>query len=117
MLLDDIGIVLIGRYDGDRLRRCLESVVDQVPYFVFVDSDSTDGSLELARHYDIDIIELDKSKPFASPRSRNAGFFHLVETYPEIKYVQFIDGDCVLDPDWLGKARKTLANHSQVAVV
>lgn len=117
MLFDDMGIVLIGRNEGDRLRRCLESVIDQVPHIVYVDSDSTDGSLELAKRYNVDVIELDKSKPFASPRSRNAGFFHLVETYPEIKYVQFVDGDCVLDRDWLAKARATLDHHPQVAVV
>jgi len=43
-----IGLVVIGRNEGERLARCLASV-RAIPHGVYVDSGSTDGSVELAR--------------------------------------------------------------------
>ena len=40
-----LGIVAIGRNEGERLRRCLESVVGLGHAIVYVDSGSTDGTL------------------------------------------------------------------------
>ena len=37
-----IGLVAIGRNEGDRLRRCLESAIGQVAQIVYVDSGSGD---------------------------------------------------------------------------
>lgn len=115
--LNHIGIVVIGRNEGDRLRRCLSSVVDKVEHIVYVDSASTDGSLEVARKFGVEIVELDPSKPFASPRSRNEGFYHLMQVAPHLKYVQFIDGDCELSDGWLEYAEQTLNERKDVAVV
>ena len=42
-MISDVGCVIIGRNEGDRLRRCLMSLVDQVAAVVYVDSGSTDG--------------------------------------------------------------------------
>ena len=44
----DVGVVVIGRNEGERLRRCLESVRDAARAIVYVDSGSTDGSVALA---------------------------------------------------------------------
>lgn len=115
--LNHIGIVVIGRNEGDRLRRCLNSVVNKVQHIVYVDSASTDGSLELAREFGVDVVELDPSKPFASPRSRNEGFYYLMKIAPHLKYVQFIDGDCELSEGWLEQAEQTLNERKDVAVV
>ena len=41
-----IGVVAIGRNEGERLRRCLESLHGRVEQIVYVDSGSTDGSVE-----------------------------------------------------------------------
>src|SRR4051794_35223241 len=43
------GVVAIGRNEGERLRLCLESVVGHAQAVVYVDSGSSDGSVELAR--------------------------------------------------------------------
>ena len=40
-----IGIVAIGRNEGERLRRCLSSVLGRAGKIVYVDSGSTDGSV------------------------------------------------------------------------
>ena len=112
-----IGIVIIGRNEGERLRRCLLSVIGKAERIVYVDSASTDGSIELARQLGVDVLELDPSKPFASPRSRNEGFYYLMKVAPHLKYVQFVDGDCELVDGWLTEAKQVLESRPDVAVV
>ncbi|MEO1337159.1 MAG: glycosyltransferase family 2 protein, partial [Myxococcota bacterium] len=41
----DVACVAIGRNEGERLRRCLNSVKDRVRSAVYVDSNSTDDSV------------------------------------------------------------------------
>lgn len=112
-----IGLVAIGRNEGDRLRRCLESAISQVDRIVYVDSGSTDGSVEFARSLGVEVVELDPSKPFTASRSRNEGFDRLLAVDPNLKYVQFIDGDCELIEGWIERARQTLDERPDVAVV
>ena len=45
---DQIGCVVIGRNEGQRLVRCLESLLGRVAHIVYVDSGSTDGSVAMA---------------------------------------------------------------------
>ena len=73
-----VGVVVIGRNEGERLRRCLESVVRQTQAVVYVDSGSTDGSIALARSLGVDTVDLDMSVPFTAARARNAGFAALM---------------------------------------
>ena len=47
--MNQLGIVIIGRNEGERLRRCLASVVGWEFAVVYVDSGSTDGSVKLAQ--------------------------------------------------------------------
>ena len=44
--MSDIGIVAIGRNEGERLRRCLNSVIGRGLRVVYVDSNSTDDSVQ-----------------------------------------------------------------------
>jgi GT2 family glycosyltransferase len=63
--LNDVGIVAIGRNEGDRLRRCLASLAGVgVAASVYVDSGSTDGSIDLAHSMGVEVVELDPSRPF-----------------------------------------------------
>lgn len=111
------GVVAIGRNEGERLRRCLESALRDVGRVVYVDSGSTDGSLEMARKLGAEVVELDMSVPFTAARARNEGFHRLRELAPELEYVQFVDGDCEFVAGWLGKARSFLDEHTDMAVV
>jgi len=99
--LIDTGIVVIGRNEGESLKKCLRSVVKQKALVVYADSGSTDQSISLARDLGASVVVLEASLPFTAARGRNAGFARLVELAPSIKYVQFIDGDCELVPGWL----------------
>lgn len=102
----DTGIVVIGRNEGERLRRCLESLPHSYP-IVYADSGSSDGSLTLARALGVHALEC--SPPYSAARARNQGFYWLAERYPGIRYVQFLDGDCTLLPAWLEAAAQGLA--------
>jgi len=115
--MSDVGIVIIGRNEGERLRSCLNSVADRGLVVVYVDSGSTDGSAEMARSMGAEVVDLDLSIPFTAARARNEGFAALLRLNPSSKYVQFIDGDCELAEGWLDQARETLERRRDVAVV
>ena len=111
------GAVIIGRNEGERLRQCLLSVVGQVSHVVYVDSGSTDRSVDLAHELEVSVMVLDNSSPFTAARGRNAGFDQLMAEAPDTEYVQFIDGDCELMDGWLVAAKGFLQEHAQHAVV
>jgi glycosyltransferase involved in cell wall biosynthesis len=111
------GVVAIGRNEGERLRRCLGSVRSSATALVYVDSGSTDGSVELARSFGAAVVALDMSRPFTAARARNAGFRLLAETGLPPDLVQFVDGDCEICDGWLEAGRAFLDAHADVAVV
>jgi glycosyltransferase involved in cell wall biosynthesis len=111
-----IGVVIIGRNEGDRLIRSLDSVVDGLLPIVYVDSGSTDGSCEAARQRGVEVVKLDLSVPFTAARARNAGFERLRQQ-PGVVYVQFIDGDCEVVEGWIEAAAKTLDTDAKVVAV
>ncbi len=112
-----VGVVVIGRNEGDRLKRCLRSLRDDCPVMVYVDSGSTDGSAEFARSLGVDVVDLDLSKPFTMARGRNAGFQRVHDVHSAIEYVQFVDGDCEVVPGWIPAAMASLdSDHELVAV-
>ena len=115
--MNDLGVVVIGRNEGERLRRCLNSVVNGGHAVVYVDSGSTDGSTELARGLGADVVELDLSLPFTMARGRNVGFSRLIELDPRVRFVQFVDGDCEVVAGWLERARAVIESRPEVVVV
>jgi GT2 family glycosyltransferase len=54
--------------------------------------------------------------PFTAARARNEGLARLLEGGP-LDYVQFIDGDCALQPGWIDTAQAFLDENPQAAVV
>ena len=116
-VLADMGVVAIGRNEGERLRACLGSLTGRVGLGVYVDSGSTDGSVALARQLGAEVVALDLARPFTAARARNAGFERLLELKPQLRWVQFVDGDCELAPGWLAEAGRFLEARPEVAVV
>jgi GT2 family glycosyltransferase len=112
-----LGLVAIGRNEGDRLLRCLQSVINLVPRVVYVDSGSTDGSVAAAKALGVEVVELDLRTPFTAARARNAGFQRLLQLHPNLEFVQFVDGDCEVVAGWLTLAQEYLNRHPEVAVV
>jgi cellulose synthase/poly-beta-1,6-N-acetylglucosamine synthase-like glycosyltransferase len=115
--LDQVGVVAIGRNEGERLQRCLDAIPAGVGAVVYVDSASTDDSVAQARRRGVEVVALDMSVPFTAARARNAGLARLRQRWPDLCFVQFVDGDCALDPGWLGKALDALCAAPHVAVV
>ncbi len=110
------GVVIIGRNEGQRLARALVAAKKQADVIVYVDSGSDDGSQELARSHAADVIDLDVSQPFTAARARNTGLALLTDRAQVPEYVQFIDGDCELQPGWIETARVFLDTHTKAAV-
>jgi GT2 family glycosyltransferase len=110
------GVVVIGRNEGERLRYCIKSVGVKAGKVVYVDSGSTDNSVELARNMGAEVICLDMDLPFTAARARNAGFKCLFEASSDLRYVQFVDGDCEMIPAWLNQAVNFMDAHPDVAI-
>ncbi len=116
-LVSKVGVVAIGRNEGERLDKCLESVIGRTTPVVYVDSGSADGSVSKARRAGSDVIELDARIPFTAARARNAGFERICQLEPGLVYIQFVDGDCEVVAGWIEEAAAFLDAHRDVAVV
>lgn len=114
-----LGVVVIGRNEGERLRVCLTSALKSsvTTTLVYVDSGSTDQSVELAKSMGCDVVALDMRIPFTAARARNEGFARAISLVPNLDLVQFVDGDCEIANGWLEHAMDFLAQHDKVAVV
>jgi GT2 family glycosyltransferase len=115
--MGDIGVVVIGRNEADRLAGCLRSVVGLGLTVVYVDSGSSDGSVETASALDAIVLELDRGVPFGPARARNEGVRRLLEVDPSIELIQFIDGDCELREGWFAAGARHLRENPRVAIV
>lgn len=112
-----IGVIVIGRNEGERLRRSLAAVMSEGAPVLYVDSASTDGSVELARSLGADVYRLDSSEPLSAARARVEGVGELLRQSNAVRYLQFVDGDCELASGWLSKAAEYLEEHPAAAVV
>ncbi|MDZ4392361.1 glycosyltransferase family 2 protein [Cypionkella sp.] len=108
-----IDAVVIGRNEGARLIACLRSLQSRVRRLVYVDSGSSDGSVVAARDLGAEVVALDMRLGFTAARARNAGL--AVLDAPE--FVQFVDGDCEVQPEWFAAALAGFAAHPRAVVV
>lgn len=110
----DISVVVIGRNEGARLKRCIESV-RQADWqglrweLVYVDSHSRDGSPETARRLGARVLSLGEQAPCAAA-GRNIGW-----RAARGEWVLFLDGDTQLDPAFVPRALAVL--HGDPALV
>jgi cellulose synthase/poly-beta-1,6-N-acetylglucosamine synthase-like glycosyltransferase len=110
-----LAVVVIGRNEGERLSHCLRSIREMKHSFtatevIYVDSASIDDSVRRARDSGARVISL-PSGPTTAARGRNAGW-----RSTSADLVLFLDGDTVLDPDFVMNAMAALT-EPKVAVV
>ncbi len=111
-----LSVVIIGRNEGERLVRCLNSVslirgVEGQVEVIYVDSASTDGSPQAARARNAHVVILESGKRTAA-RGRNAGW-----QTASAPYVLFLDGDTILHRDFARIALGSLKADQGIAAV
>lgn len=111
-----ISVVIIGRNEGSRLTDCIRSV-RSMDYpseqfeIIYVDSDSSDNSLERAREAGAHRSIALTVKPLSAAAGRNRG---LAEAGGE--YVLFLDGDTLLNPAFIREALPAFSDE-KIAIV
>jgi glycosyltransferase involved in cell wall biosynthesis len=96
-----LSVVVIGRNEGERLVRCMESVLsmrslhDGAIEIIYVDSGSSDASFEQAARSGARVIRASPLRPCAAA-GRNAGWQAALADL-----VLFLDGDTVVAPDFV----------------
>lgn len=118
--MDDRGLAIcvIGRNESARLRWVLSAIDGRGEQRVYVDSASTDDSVEIARSFEgVEVVQITERHLCTAARGRNLGFARLQELTPDLRYVQFIDGDCVVAKGWLEAGTAALREHPDVAIV
>jgi GT2 family glycosyltransferase len=116
---DRLGFVAIGRNEGDRLKACLRAIKLHCPGcpIVYVDSGSSDDSVEFALSEKLTVVELDMTVPFTAARARNEGYRRLLSQHPNLTFVQFFDGDCEMVEGWIDAAMKALGADPKIGIV
>ena len=108
--LPTLSIVIIGRNEGERLERCIltaQAIEGWTPIeILYVDSGSTDSSLDLASRLGAVVLPL-PSGAFTAARARNFGWRHA-----KGEVVLFLDGDTILNPDFPVAAMAELNKNS-----
>jgi len=110
-----LSVVVIGRNEGKRLVRCLESVMamrlEGGFEVIYVDSGSSDDSIARARAMGARVLEVASERPTAA-LGRNTGLAAVTSPF-----VFFLDGDTILSPEFAAKALARLEAEPQLAVV
>ena len=110
-----LSIVVIGRNEGERLTRCLQSI-RQITHpgfhyeIIYVDSGSIDYSITLAEELGAKVIALQPERPSAA-LGRNAGW-----RAARGSTILFLDGDTILHPDFAASSLPDLT-APEVAVI
>ena len=111
----EISYVVIGRNEEKRLRQCLQAILDQTTSATrevfYVDSRSTDRSVEIARELGVDVLVVEDPKPNAA-KGRNLGWRHATG-----ELIQFVDGDAVLTADWAEHGIRAMASDPKIGAV
>ena len=111
-----VAVVVIGRNEGKRLVRCLESV-SHCTFRVYVDSASVDDSVAQANMLGTSVVSLNAPPNLTAARGRNAGMEYLTARHPEVRFVQMLDGDCEVIVDWFDAGIRELERDPGLGLV
>ncbi len=109
-----VSVIVIGKNEGLRLQRCLSSIQAAdwagLAYETwYVDSGSSDGSLELAARMGASALALSDARPCAA-KARNLGW-----QQARGEFILFLDGDTELHPGFVRTALHALDDVSLCA--
>ena len=112
-----ISFVVIGLNEASHLSSAFAQLAKQgmardEMEIIYVDSSSDDGSPEIARDAGVDRLLSIPREEASAPRARNAGLASV-----RAPFVQFVDGDTSLAPDWCTRGLRALAENEDVVGV
>lgn len=110
--VEDITFVIIGRNEAKVIGESFKSAQAITSQVIYVDSNSSDNSVEIARENGVKTIVGHKLNWATASYSRNIGA-SLVKT----KLIHFLDGDETINNEWIEPALKFLNDNPEVAVV
>ncbi|MCA9187926.1 MAG: glycosyltransferase [Planctomycetales bacterium] len=110
-------VVIIGKNEEQFIARSVASVIEATrslpgAEIIYVDSASTDRSVECASKYPIRIRQLRPDWPLCVAAGRYTGYVH-----SHGRHIFFLDGDAEADPHWLAKAVRFLDDSPQYGAV
>jgi glycosyltransferase involved in cell wall biosynthesis len=109
---NDITIIIVGKNEEKILDKCFSSALTLTNNIIYVDSDSTDSSIEIAKSYNkIKIISLKTENYFHTASLARSIAAKEVKT----KFIQFIDADMTIESEWIKIAKKRLNNDPLLA--
>lgn len=110
-----LSVIVIAKNEEERIGRCIESVVKLKRKYnteiIFVDSASTDKTVDIVSKYPVKIYQLNKSKYLNPSAGRYVGY-----PYANGEYIFFIDGDSVLIEGFIGKSLKIMKDPKIAAI-
>lgn len=109
------GVVVVGTDP----RLSPESAFRSIPkdaQTVFAPVSVMNEAVSVAHRAGIPVTEQGKG-PQTVGRALNAGYRQLKKIAPDLRYVQFIDANCALDPDWITAATKFMERRPEVAII
>lgn len=112
-----VAAIVIGRDEGATLGNCLDQCLAQCGSLVYVDSGSADDSVDQASARGGQVVELGVLDPFLPGLARNCGFHRAEEVDPDAEFLQFVDGDCVLEPGWVTSAIEAMDANPELSLV
>ncbi len=112
-----VSLVIIGKNEEPFIQAAIASALEASTYVVpsevlYVDSASTDRTIERARSFPIRILQLKPEWTLTPAAGRYTGFRHAVG-----EYVFFIDGDSEVEGPWLASAIQFLDVHPEYGAV
>lgn len=110
------GIVVVGANPKTLPEAAIRSAGDSRA-IVFASVGLAPEPLAVARRAGAVIVEGDERSLATGGRARNAGYRQLKKIAPHLRYVQFIDSDYALDPDWIATAEKFMERRPEVAII
>jgi len=111
-MINEVTFVIIGRNESQHLPRTFESVKKITDKIIYVDSNSSDNSILIAKNFGIKKILKVISNYGTAALSRSKGAAEV-----KTKYIQFLDGDETIDLMWVEKAVKKLEENKVIAGV
>ena len=111
-MIDNVTFVVIGKNEALNLPKCFGSILKVTDNIIFVDSDSDDNSVSIAKEYNIKKVLRVKTNYGTPALSRSIGAKEV-----ETEFIQFLDGDMELENDWVQFGIQYIQKNKHIAAV